>query len=232
MHFVHADSIWSMHPNLRALTLVLDRVRDMKSDRNRMQNLTARIEERLASRAESEMPEISAWREAFSKMGLKPTQYRCASEALLRRYRKERSMPSFHPLVDYLNFVSMSFALPIAAFDCDKIADGITVRPADGSEIYETFNGEVEHPAPNETIFADQDGAAHSRRWTHRQSAKSVVRSETNRALVVVEALHSTADHDIGALDDELRSGFSETAVQVTQFKRLGPSARRFEFQS
>src|SRR5258708_36325374 len=123
-------------------------------------------------------------------------------------------MPSFHPLVDYLNFVSMSFALPIAAFDCDKIADGITVRPADGSEIYETFNGEVEHPAPNETIFADQDGAAHSRRWTHRQSAKSVVRSETNRALVVVEALDAKAEQDIGALGGELRPVLRQAAGQ------------------
>src|SRR5258708_31504139 len=104
------------------------------------------------------MPEIGAWREAFSKMGLKPTQYRCASEALLRRYRKEKSMPSFHPMVDYLNYVSMAFAIPIAAYDCEKIYEGITVRPADGSESYVTFQGEIEHTAPNQTIFANPEG--------------------------------------------------------------------------
>src|SRR5580700_8507884 len=42
--------------------------------------------------AESELPEIQAWRRAFAALGLKPTQYRCASESLLRRFRKEGSL--------------------------------------------------------------------------------------------------------------------------------------------
>jgi DNA/RNA-binding domain of Phe-tRNA-synthetase-like protein len=36
-------------------------------------------------------------------MGLKPTQYRCAPEALLRRLRKEGTLPPLHPLVDLCN---------------------------------------------------------------------------------------------------------------------------------
>jgi DNA/RNA-binding domain of Phe-tRNA-synthetase-like protein len=133
MYFTHADAIGNAHPGLSALTMVADNVSGMESSPERLERLVPRIEQRLDSATESEMPEIGSWREAFSKMGLKPTQYRCASEALLRRYRKERSMPSFHPLVDYLNFVSMTFAIPIAAYDRDKIAGGITVRLADGT---------------------------------------------------------------------------------------------------
>jgi len=38
-------------------------------------------------------------------MGMKPTQYRCASEALLRRYRRDRVLPRVHPLVDLCNAV-------------------------------------------------------------------------------------------------------------------------------
>jgi hypothetical protein len=69
---------------------------------------------RLAERPESEFPEIAAWRRAFSQMGLKPTQYRCASEALLRRFRKVGSLPWIHPLVDVCNAVSLAYAIPIA----------------------------------------------------------------------------------------------------------------------
>jgi DNA/RNA-binding domain of Phe-tRNA-synthetase-like protein len=65
---------------------------------------------RLPQRPESEFPEITAWRRAFSQMGLKPTQYRCASEALLRRFRKDGSLPSIHPLVDVCNAVSLAYA--------------------------------------------------------------------------------------------------------------------------
>jgi DNA/RNA-binding domain of Phe-tRNA-synthetase-like protein len=231
MYFMHSDAIWNTHPNLYALTVVAENVLGMKNDPQLLERLTPAIEKRLASNAESEMPEIAAWREAFSKMGLKPTQYRCASEALLRRYRKEKSMPRLHPLVDYLNFVSMTFAIPVATYDCERIYGGIAVRHAAGSEIYVTFQGEIEHPAANETIFADEEGNAHSRRWTHRQSAKSAVTPETDRVLIVAEALHATAPRDILSLERELQTGLTEAGVHITGSKNLSPAERRFEFE-
>src|SRR5579871_6282090 len=112
MYFMHSDAVWNVHKNLCALAVAAENVLRMKEDPKRLEKLLLVIEKRLAEQAESEMPEISAWREAFSKMGMKPTQYRCASEALLRRYRKEKSMPNFHPLVDYLNYLSMASAIP------------------------------------------------------------------------------------------------------------------------
>lgn len=66
---------------------------------------------------ESEFGQIQAWRRAFSQMGLKPTQYRCAAEALLRRLRKEHSLPRLHPLVDLCNAASAAYAIPVAVFD-------------------------------------------------------------------------------------------------------------------
>ncbi|MFF4223956.1 B3/4 domain-containing protein [Streptomyces abikoensis] len=234
MYFTHADPVWNAHPRLRAVTLAVDGVLGMtsghESGRERREALTARVEERLAAASESAMPEIAAWREAFSRMGLKPTQYRCASEALLRRYRKERNLPGFHPLVDYLNVVSMAFAIPIAVFDCDKVTDGITVRHADGSEVHRTFQGETEHPAPEEIVFTDAAGHAHSRRWTFRQSALSVVSKETDRALIVAEALHPTAAEDLAALERELTAGLPEAGVRIVAARRIDTTDRRLEF--
>jgi len=67
---------------------------------------------RLAVSSEAEFPEVQAWRRAFTQMGLKPTQYRCASESLLRRYRKQGSLSQLHPLVDLCNATSIAFAIP------------------------------------------------------------------------------------------------------------------------
>jgi len=230
MYFTHADAVWDGHGGLRAAVLAVDGVRCMTTDPERQAGLLARIEARLAAGPEAGMAEIAAWREAFSRMGLKPTQYRCAAEALLRRFRKERSMPRFHPLVDWLNHVSMAHAIPIAAFDIARIAGGLTVRPAAGDERYETFAGEVETPAPGEIVFADDRGNAHARRWTHRQSALSVVRPETDRVLIVAEAQHGAAADDVAALAREIDAGLAATGVQVTAAMRLAPDARRFEF--
>jgi DNA/RNA-binding domain of Phe-tRNA-synthetase-like protein len=230
MYFEHTDQIWKLQPGLSALTVVVAGVRQMQRNEEHRREWLARTEQRLASGPESSMPEIAAWRDTFGKMGLKPTQYRCASEALLRRYRKEQSLPSLHPLIDLLNVVSMAYALPIAVFDCAKIGDGIVVRPASGNEIYETFQGEKEHPVPNEIIFADQAGNAHSRRWTHRQSARSAVNDTTTTALIVAEALHAQSHGDIAALERELTPQLQEAGLSMLHVMKIDAERRRLEF--
>jgi DNA/RNA-binding domain of Phe-tRNA-synthetase-like protein len=191
--------------------------------------LTAVAERRLAVGTEADLPEIQAWRRTFSKMGLKPTQYRCASEALLRRLRKEGSLPRIHPLVDLCNAASAAFAIPVAALDVAGIAEYVEVRYATGSETYRAFSGEIEHPEPGEVVFADAAGRAHARRWTNRQSSASAVRDETAAALIVAEALHATAGANVARLvvelADEIRRAWS-TAVG-TQI--LSAGSPRFE---
>jgi DNA/RNA-binding domain of Phe-tRNA-synthetase-like protein len=132
-------------------------------------------------------------------MGLKPTQYRCASESLLRRLRKEGALPRIHPLIDVCNAASVGFGIPVAALDVARVAWPLQVRPAAGSEVYQAFSGEHEHPEPGEVSFVDAARQAHARRWTHRQSGLSAVRDDTHEVLVVCEGLHP------GAADDVLR---------------------------
>lgn len=170
---------------------------------------------RLGQGTEAELPAIRAWRAAFSAMGLKPTQHRCASEALLRRLRKEGALPRLHPLVNLCNAVSAAHAVPVAAFDLDCVAGDLTVRPAAGSEGFLAFGGGTEHPAPGEIVFADAEGAAHARRWTNRQSAASAVSPATRTALVVIEALHEDAEADVVAARDALVAILSEAGASM-----------------
>ncbi|KUL36078.1 hypothetical protein ADL22_25550 [Streptomyces sp. NRRL F-4489] len=230
MYFTHADEVWSAHRNLRALTATVTGVTSAATDEALLTGLAERIERRQSSAAEAEMPEIAAWRETFSRMGLKPTQYRCASEALLRRYRKEKNLPSFHPLVDYLNHVSMAYAIPIAVFDTEKIGAGITVRPATGTEEYQTFQGTVENPEPGEIVFAGPDGHAHSRRWTFRQSARSVVSQDTASVLIVAEAHHAAAAEDLAGMEAELKDGLATLGVVLGASTILTETHRRLDF--
>nr|BFE98855.1 hypothetical protein GCM10020241_05310 [Streptoalloteichus tenebrarius] len=149
-------------------------------------------------------------------MSLKPTQYRCASESLLRRFRKERSLPEIHPLIDLCNAVSLAFAIPVAVFDVTEIADHVEVRHARGDETYLAFSGETENPDPREVVFADAANRAHARRWTNRQSRLSAVRDTTSSVLIVAEALHEGAAEDVPRLlstvADELSSVWSVSA--------------------
>lgn len=190
----------SLFPKLYTGTLTLANLDGTADPSDPIARLNEVTNERLADVNEGEFPEIQAWRRAFSVMGLKPTQYRCASEALLRRYRKEGSLPALHPLIDLCNAASLAFAIPVAVFDRSQVAGVMTVRPARGDEVFETFGGQVEHPDVGEIIFADESNRAHARRWTNRQSGWSAISAETREALIVAEALHDTGAEDVAAL--------------------------------
>ncbi|WP_216209642.1 B3/B4 domain-containing protein [Amycolatopsis aidingensis] len=213
MQFRHSAEIWRDFPGLVPGVLLAEGITKDAEVGALIAEFHAVAEARLAQAQEGELPEIQAWRRAFSRMGLKPTQYRCAAESLLRRFRKERSLPRIHPLIDLCNAVSLAFAVPVAVFDLARIVDQLEVRYATGKESYLTFSGEVEHPAVGEIIFADGAEQAHARRWTNRQSGRSAVRESTARVLIVAEALHESAaaemPHLLSALSDGLGAAWS-----------------------
>lgn len=216
--FAHSAAVRTAFPTL-ACGIV--QIAGVSADADASTAIRPRLDravERLSLQNEGDFPEIQAWRRAFSAMGLKPTQYRCASEALLRRLRKEGTLPSLHPLVDLCNAVSVAFATPIAVFDIEKVEGGLTVRPARGDERYDTFPGTIETPEPGEIIFADEGGRAHARRWTNRQSAVSAVGPGTTDVLIVAEALHPDAQADIGrliaSLSEAVRSVWPKASVE------------------
>jgi DNA/RNA-binding domain of Phe-tRNA-synthetase-like protein len=230
MHFSHSDEIWRDFPELSAGVLFAERINKDADARSHTARFSELARAKLGSGSESDLPEIQAWRRAFSKLGLKPTQYRCASEALLRRFRKEGSLPAIHPLIDLCNAVSLAFAIPVAALDVAKISGALEVRYASGAETYLAFSGETENPEPREVIFADQAGNAHARRWTNRQSGLSAVRDDTSTILIVAEALHGTAAADIERLTAALGDAIGDIWQTTPKSAVLSRPAPRFEF--
>lgn len=198
--FQHSEHVWEAFPGLTAGAVIVEAV-DADADVERAvgEHLTT-AKERAARVSESELPAIRAWRRTYAQMGLKPTQFRCAAESLLRRIRTNGDLPRLHPLVDLCNAVSAAYAIPIAVLDLDRIDGDLTVRPATDVDTYVTFSGDLEHPATGEIVYADDAGYAHSRRWVTRQSGRSAIRSDTRRALIVAEAMHDDADVDVDSV--------------------------------
>ncbi|WP_018682649.1 B3/B4 domain-containing protein [Actinokineospora enzanensis] len=197
MRLRHSDELWQDFPELVPGVLHAEGITPTADVTDQVRAYQARAAERLAERTEAELPEVRAWRRAFARMGLKPTQYRCASESLLRRFRKEGGLPSIHPLIDLCNAASLASAIPIAVFDADAITGDLRVCRATGDETYLTFAGATERPEPGEVIFVDDAGHAHARRWTNRQSGRSAVRASTRTALIVTEGQHPDARTDV-----------------------------------
>jgi DNA/RNA-binding domain of Phe-tRNA-synthetase-like protein len=209
MYFRHVPEIWQEFPQLVAGALVVDKIQPAVKVEALLQPWYQRARERLKGGSESQMPEVVAWRRVYSHMGLKPTQYRSAAEALLRRFKREDDLPRLHPLVDFCNALSLAFALPIAVFDLDQVKDYLEVRKAEGDETYLAFSEEIETPPAGEVIFADAARQVHARRWTFRQSRRSAVSPDTKRVLIVSEGMHETAARDVCVLLDALSTGIT-----------------------
>lgn len=230
MHFTHHPQIWNQYPALAAAALYAEGIHGQAAFDARIAECEALAGKRLAQAQEGDWPEVQAWRRAFSRMGLKPTQYRCASESLLRRLRKEGSLPRLHPLVDLCNAVSVAHGIPIAVLDLDHVKGSIEVRHADGDETYVGFSGEVEHPERGEVTFADEARQAHARRWTHRQSGLSAVRQETARVLIVAEAMHENARADLQRLSSLLQEALQAHTGTAPRAALLSRDTPRFDF--
>jgi DNA/RNA-binding domain of Phe-tRNA-synthetase-like protein len=212
MQFSHHPQVWERFPELAAATLFVRGV-DARADVDApIAQFHAQARERFAAiDSEGDWPEVNAWRRVFSRMGLKPTQYRCASESLLRRFRKEGDLPRIHPLIDVCNAASIAFGIPVAALDVAKIDWPLQVRFAAGNERYLSFSGEAEQPEPGEVSFVDAAGNAHARRWTHRQSRLSAVSDGTTDVLIVAEAVHPQARSGVDALATALAQAIGGT---------------------
>jgi DNA/RNA-binding domain of Phe-tRNA-synthetase-like protein len=236
MEFSHASDIWAEFPELAAGVAAITGIdagdAAARAVAARVPRLYTAADARLAECSESELPETRAWRRAFARMGLKPTQYRCASEALLRRYKKEGSLPPIHPLVDLCNAVSLAYATPIAVFDTERVSGPLQVRRADGSENYLAFSGESERPYPGEVIFADDASQVHARRWTNRQSALSAVSPATSSVLIVAEAMHESATADIPAVIATVAEEVAAVWPGRVQTQTLRPDQPRFRLRS
>ena len=165
----------------------------------------AAVSARLGDGPIAELPSVAAWRRTFTRFGTKPTQYRNAAEALLRRLVKQGDIPSISTLVDIGNLVSIRYAMPVAVIDLAGIDGAITVRFAGGGERFTDLGStDPVPPDPGEVVFVDRSDVVSARRWCWRQSAQSGTGPTTTDALIVVEGHHQSAADDVEAAGADL----------------------------
>ena len=187
---------------------------DNASDEGKAQSLLrgqeALIRTNYASLPISSDPHIAAWRAAYSSLGVKPTQYRCAVEALLRHVIKSGALPSINKLVDLCNYVSLRHVLPVAAYDLAGISGPVQVHLAKGDEPFQPlYTIEIEYPKPGEVIYADDEGAL-SRRWNWRQCDRAKTTPQSRDVLITTEGVNDIAREEVETAVEELAALVSE----------------------
>jgi lysyl-tRNA synthetase class 2 len=189
-----------------AFALHIDNQSDERATEGLVRAQEQAVKAQLGSVPLSSHPHISSWRSAYSSFGVKPTQYRCAVEALLRHVVKGGTVPHINKLVDLCNYVSMRHVLPVAAYDLDHISGPVEVRFAQGDEPFlPLYEKEIEYPTPGEVVYTDDEGAL-SRRWTWRQSDRAKTTPGTTNALLTTEGVNDIEATAVEAAMEELVS--------------------------
>lgn len=148
---------------------------------------------------------IGAWRQIYSRLGVKPNRYPCAAESLIRRVVETGALPRISTLVDICNAGSLRYAIPVAPFDLTRVEGDCVVRFATGSERFLPIGAGDPEPIPEgEVVYADQTIDVLSRRWNWRQADKGKISVATADVLITTEAVHDAARDAVEAVVNEL----------------------------
>jgi DNA/RNA-binding domain of Phe-tRNA-synthetase-like protein len=136
-------------------------------------------------------------RTMYKRVGLDPTKTRPSNEALLRRVRKEQPLPRVNSLVDVINWCSVEFQLPYGLYDRRHIVGAVTLRIGRDGEEYAGIRKDTVHVGGRIALVDDVGPFGNPT----SDSARTMVTTETNEALVVVFA---PAEVDVQRLDGVL----------------------------
>ncbi|NNE97089.1 MAG: hypothetical protein HKN24_13775 [Acidimicrobiales bacterium] len=231
--FEYDSRICERFPAVRAVVVVVDGIDNTTSPAGLIDFCRSNDQsaiERLANVRVAEHDSIRAWRSVFTSLGVKPTQYRNAAEALLRRLDRHGELPAINPMVDVGNAVSVRYALPVAVFDADRIMGTLRVTLATGNESFRGFGGTgPETPGAGEVVFIDDADQVAARRWCWKQAEPTAANPATTRAMFVIEAVHvgvedalDSAEHELGQL---LHHYFPGVGVSSARSSALDPLA-------
>lgn len=203
-----APPIFEHYPQLLLGVLVLSDVnnRGQFDELNGLlQEAQVELRQSLAGVTLSEHPQIASWREAYRVFGVKAKQYPSSIENLLKRVVKGEQLRSINPLVDLYNVVSMRRLMPIGGEDIDTLQGDLQLRIAGEDEppVYLLGDREAKAPKPGEVMYADDEGAI-CRRFNWKEAERSKLTENTQRAVLVIEALPPVTEAELRAVLDEL----------------------------
>ncbi len=153
-------------------------------------------------------PDVARWREVYSKMGVKPSKYRCSLEALLRRIFKG-DIWSVSNVVDCYDCVSAVNLLPMGAHDTEKLKGNLTLRYGrEGEKFYPLGAGDSVIDVETKHIVYADDEKVCCWLWNYRDTRMASVSEETKTSLFLIDCAFETewrtTEEGLEALSREL----------------------------
>ncbi|MER9832252.1 phenylalanine--tRNA ligase beta subunit-related protein [Mesorhizobium sp. M0134] len=169
-----APEIKARYPDFHLISIVVRNAEIDVPDAQALNDTIAAAEQAALRDDAQRDAHLAAWAVAYEAFGTKANRTPCSAAALLKRVRKDGSLPRISPLVDAYNAVSVLYGVPIGGEDLDLYQGVPRLLIAKGAEPFDTIQqGEMvtEHPEPGEVIWCDDAGVT-CRRWNWRQGRR------------------------------------------------------------
>ena len=175
------------------------------------QDLEKFIKNKFADMAPSADPVVSAVRRVYRRIGWEPTQYRPSSEAMIRRFLKDKGLYRINNLVDLGNVASTRYHLPMGLYDLEKIEGTIVIDVGKESEAYQGISKELIH-ATGKLILRDDRGIFGN---PTADSARTKIEKNTTQILVIFFLPPETGANLAAATLNYLQSLYQEDCPQA-----------------
>jgi DNA/RNA-binding domain of Phe-tRNA-synthetase-like protein len=140
-----------------------------------------------------ERERISAWNEAYLRLGVDPERYTPSARFLYQQIRKGKPVRSISKLVDVMNITSIQWCAPCGGDDLHSLDGGdLCLGFARGDETFAPLfkPGTMENPTAGEMIYyTPQSRRVMCRRWTWRNADFSKLTPETSAIAINIDIM-------------------------------------------
>ncbi len=235
MRYSVDSEVFTRFPGFRRVVLVAQQVDNSRVSEELEAKLRA-CEEAARQNLNDEfksLPQLQAWAQAFSAMGLNPNKFPPSVTNLLKRVRGGKDLPYINTLVAIFNCVSLSHMLPCGGDDLGVVKGDLRLGIASGKESYVPLGqpDAVETPPVGEVIYYDTgDLDVFCRAWCWKNGNRSKLEAHTRSAAINVDVMHPVSLEQGLAAAQELADMVRRfTGAEVTMHQ-LGPDTPSFDF--
>lgn len=174
-------------------------------------------------------PLLAPWRAAAKAGGLKPSEFRSSPEQLVRRWLLGKEIRTEIPLVDLYCAVSVSYIVPLGAYDVDRLPGSrIELRIARSTDHFSPL-GSNSMPVDRPVVVYACGDTILCFNFNHRDSAETCLLADTRRAVFFGEAITIDQTDALEKAMADLRSRLARGGAHLGRLVSASSSKRSVE---
>lgn len=172
---------------------------------------------------------ITGWRRAMRMCGLKAASVRSSAEQLARRLLRADGVTADDPLVQAYCAISAKHLAPIGVYDVERLpSPQVTLRTARPGDTFEPLGGKAKDmPLDPGVVVYGAGREVLCWAFNHRDSARTALQPETERALFNAEAVFAAQVPAMWAAMRELRELLAAHGAVVGELASATAAAPR-----